>query len=160
MSVTPLNKLENRAVRVFFLNGGDNHASCTVKAISSGRGGRRWRHDLERDALLRGRSGGCRRGNNTTLPPPSRRRRRPHHAVRVARPSRSRVDHFDGAGGVVVAAVEEEYSNGSIRQLVLRRYAHEALLDKRQHPERPLLCLLYTSPSPRDKRQSRMPSSA
>ena len=24
----------------------------------------------------------------------------------------------------------------------------------------PLLCLLYTSPSPRDKRQSRMPSSA
>ena len=25
---------------------------------------------------------------------------------------------------------------------------------------RPLVCLLYTSPSPRDKRQSRMPSSA
>ena len=25
---------------------------------------------------------------------------------------------------------------------------------------KPLLCLLYTSPSPRDKRQSRMPSSA
>ena len=24
----------------------------------------------------------------------------------------------------------------------------------------PLICLLYTSPSPRDKRQSRMPSSA
>ena len=29
----------------------------------------------------------------------------------------------------------------------------------RQHP-RSLACLLYTSPSPRDKRQSRMPSSA
>ena len=26
--------------------------------------------------------------------------------------------------------------------------------------EQPLSCLLYTSPSPRDKRQSRMPSSA
>ena len=26
--------------------------------------------------------------------------------------------------------------------------------------DRPLVCLLYTSPSPRDKRQSRMPSSA
>ena len=25
---------------------------------------------------------------------------------------------------------------------------------------RPIICLLYTSPSPRDKRQSRMPSSA
>ena len=35
MSVTPLNKLENRAVRVFFLNGGDNHASCTVKVINA-----------------------------------------------------------------------------------------------------------------------------
>ena len=27
-------------------------------------------------------------------------------------------------------------------------------------PARPHICLLYTSPSPRDKRQSRMPSSA
>ena len=33
-SVTPQNKLVDRAVRVFFLNGGDNHASCTVKAVS------------------------------------------------------------------------------------------------------------------------------
>ena len=38
MSVTPLNKLENRAVRVFFLNGGDNHASCTVKVINAATG--------------------------------------------------------------------------------------------------------------------------
>ena len=106
---------------------------------SSGRGGRRWRHDLKRDALLRGRSGGRRTGSNNTLPPAPRRRRRPHHAVRVERPSRSRVDRLDGAGGVVVAAVEEKYSNGSIRQIVLRRYAHEALLEKRQHAERPLL---------------------
>ena len=30
MSVTPQNKLADRAVRVFFLNGGDNHASCTA----------------------------------------------------------------------------------------------------------------------------------
>ena len=27
MSVTPLNKLADSAVRVFFLNGGDNHAA-------------------------------------------------------------------------------------------------------------------------------------
>ena len=38
MSVTPLNKLENRAVRVFFLNCGDNHASCTVKVINAATG--------------------------------------------------------------------------------------------------------------------------
>ena len=29
-----------------------------------------------------------------------------------------------------------------------------------EHFERLFICLLYTSPSPRDKRQSRMPSSA
>ena len=58
----------------------------------------------------------------TPCPPSPRRRRRPHHAVRVARPSRSRVDQLDGAGGEIIAPVEEEYSNGSIRQLVQRRY--------------------------------------
>ena len=31
---------------------------------------------------------------------------------------------------MVISAVEEEYSNGSILQLVQRRYAHEALLEK------------------------------
>ena len=30
----------------------------------------------------------------------------------------------------------------------------------RRNPNQPYICLLYTSPSPRDKRQSRMPSSA
>ena len=29
-----------------------------------------------------------------------------------------------------------------------------------RHPERPYTCLLYTSPSPRDRTRSRMPSSA
>ena len=35
-----------------------------------------------------------------------------------------------------------------------------APFDARATPFRLLACLLYTSPSPRDKRQSRMPSSA
>ena len=35
MSVTPQNKLADRAVRVFFLNGGDNHASCTCLLYTS-----------------------------------------------------------------------------------------------------------------------------
>ena len=34
------------------------------------------------------------------------------------------------------------------------------LLRSRQGKGQPIRCLLYTSPSPRDKRQSRMPSSA
>ena len=36
----------------------------------------------------------------------------------------------------------------------------KTLLAKKMELERRALCLLYTSPSPRDKRQSRMPSSA
>ena len=46
---------------------------------------------------------------------------------------------------------------GSFHELdmLARHRAHEAGLDSR-----PYTCLLYTSPSPRDKRQSRMPSSA
>ena len=35
-------------------------------------------------------------------------------------------------------------------------YSFPGLLPNRKH----IVCLLYTSPSPRDKRQSRMPSSA
>ena len=36
----------------------------------------------------------------------------------------------------------------------------EKQLEKREEPKQDYGCLLYTSPSPRDKRQSRMPSSA
>ena len=47
---------------------------------------------------------------------------------------------------------------------LLRRAAHEQERNGRAGQEseetRHALCLLYTSPSPRDKRQSRMPSSA
>ena len=52
--------------------------------------------------------------------------------------------------------------NGRHVHLILSRGAHEvwsAELDVHV-PVEPEACLLYTSPSPRDKRQSRMPSSA
>ena len=44
-------------------------------------------------------------------------------------------------------------------------YFHNPLIVKTYHPEEPTVlneegCLLYTSPSPRDMRRSRMPSSA
>ena len=48
----------------------------------------------------------------------------------------------------------------SVKPFVLRR-GDDAFIPKYQpHEERVYGCLLYTSPSPRDKRQSRMPSSA
>ena len=45
---------------------------------------------------------------------------------------------------------------------VIRRYQKciDFLLDAKKVEELLLICLLYTSPSPRDMRRSRMPSSA
>ena len=59
-------------------------------------------------------------------------------------------------GGATLAATEEgECETGLLQQADAQSVAHiETLL------ELALRCLLYTSPSPRDKRQSRMPSSA
>ena len=63
---------------------------------------------------------------------------------------------------IVLQAIGEESVNG------IARPADIILLQEQQQPdtttqdflERINACLLYTSPSPRDKRQSRMPSSA
>ena len=42
----------------------------------------------------------------------------------------------------------------------LRMLYEQDILNERDAIEHAITCLLYTSPSPRDKRQSRMPSSA
>ena len=55
---------------------------------------------------------------------------------------------------IAYAAIEEVLSLFSIKSLYFR--GEEILKHATNHP----FCLLYTSPSPRDKRQSRMPSSA
>ena len=47
-----------------------------------------------------------------------------------------------------------------IRLLVMQTIQQRRARENRQINERLRTCLLYTSPSPRDKRQSRMPSSA
>ena len=49
------------------------------------------------------------------------------------------------------------YKSGYVRRLVKLGYCPCYQINKRKPETR---CLLYTSPSPRDKRQSRMPSSA
>ena len=58
----------------------------------------------------------------------------------------------------------EEVDDPNLISLIERIYGAEALekLGLRQTESEPRMfsCLLYTSPSPRDKRQSRMPSSA
>ena len=55
-------------------------------------------------------------------------------------------------------------SSETTHKLTLLQDGRIPLLEVDQYPDtakaRPNICLLYTSPSPRDKRQSRMPSSA
>ena len=54
--------------------------------------------------------------------------------------------------------VVDWYSNNKYDFLVLSDHNHLTILDSDQ--TKLLLCLLYTSPSPRDRTRSRMPSSA
>ena len=48
----------------------------------------------------------------------------------------------------------------SLGNILLEVDDRDSLLEELKSAEKALTCLLYTSPSPRDKRQSRMPSSA
>ena len=69
------------------------------------------------------------------------------------------VDHLGKQGEVV--EVKTGYANNYLLPQGLATIAsdhHKRMVDK--HRAKLQDCLLYTSPSPRDKRQSRMPSSA
>ena len=44
--------------------------------------------------------------------------------------------------------------------LVLAKFMNAIMLDGKKSTAESIVCLLYTSPSPRDQRGSRMPSSA
>ena len=56
---------------------------------------------------------------------------------------------------------DSHYPESSIQQIIghIHPYDSKKIIDSMQ-VIKPYFCLLYTSPSPRDKRQSRMPSSA
>ena len=69
-------------------------------------------------------------------------------------------DHQLALAVLVHAPVAEEKVDHMLRPELLRGQAREADVTERTRSEPCQACLLYTSPSPRDKRQSRMPSSA
>ena len=65
---------------------------------------------------------------------------------------------IEGVGKAVAEKSEQLVNTGTIRQLdELLEEVPESVLDLLRIPK---LCLLYTSPSPRDRTRSRMPSSA
>ena len=62
-------------------------------------------------------------------------------------------------------ATEDIVEDGILEELEVEVDVEAPTMEEIEDMERPLavedeICLLYTSPSPRDKRQSRMPSSA
>ena len=73
------------------------------------------------------------------------------------------IDLFEGSPEIleVFSVIKEHYKQHN-DPMVKSLLQHElgAKLDRKQVPEQNRDCLLYTSPSPRDMRRSRMPSSA
>ena len=62
--------------------------------------------------------------------------------------------------GDSLSAEEAARAHRSTRSAVVAASSADSESPRRVHSPKPRNCLLYTSPSPRDKRQSRMPSSA
>ena len=60
----------------------------------------------------------------------------------------------------IVKDLKQRYSVGVITNDIYTKEDAEALMRMQILPEERLICLLYTSPSPRDGLLSRMPSSA
>ena len=77
-----------------------------------------------------------------------------NHTPRGTRPPSLAQDPRAMSGGYFTTDRARKYGWGVPRLALLTLFAFEVV------PRYFLDCLLYTSPSPRDKRQSRMPSSA
>ena len=66
------------------------------------------------------------------------------------------VDGLLDTGATITLISNELISKETMNQV----QPYEKLVRDASNRRIPIICLLYTSPSPRDKRQSRMPSSA
>ena len=89
-----------------------------------------------------------------------RRRRRRRERRRDARPDRALVRSEVGPRPRLVRIAAADTLNLGIVQLGAGEIPVVRVESALPRQARVLVCLLYTSPSPRDKRQSRMPSSA
>ena len=83
------------------------------------------------------------------------------HGGDQERGMRSGTENIYGITGMAVAFAKsmEEMAERKTKILEVKRYFIDRLTSELQDIKLNS-CLLYTSPSPRDKRQSRMPSSA
>ena len=66
----------------------------------------------------------------------------------------------DCGGGMACATCHVYVKEDWFNKIPKKEDGEEDMLDMAFEPKTNSSCLLYTSPSPRDKRQSRMPSSA
>ena len=67
-----------------------------------------------------------------------------------------------GGKSLIIENKNEEIINTEVKDLIngIGKYVEFTVVETDKKGGKYRICLLYTSPSPRDKRQSRMPSSA
>ena len=82
----------------------------------------------------------------------------PKYVTDIVKEAISQCDVVIGYGYTIKTI--EEYVKGKKILEVTMQNQEEAYQEIAKEDNHTIFCLLYTSPSPRDKRQSRMPSSA
>ena len=80
--------------------------------------------------------------------------------VGTARANEDRVVQLNRVARIMVGATEVDALIAALTDSLQQHFGVDATGVFLEGPARADICLLYTSPSPRDKRQSRMPSSA
>ena len=70
------------------------------------------------------------------------------------------LEYLGSVENLTIDNIPKDYRTGSIRKFFIKNQTklNGEVVEKQKNLE--MICLLYTSPSPRDQRGSRMPSSA